>query len=40
MDRTLRRATVFVGVLVLAWAAWDTGADPMRLLRGLPWIKP
>jgi len=23
---------------VLAWAAWDTGADPMRLVRGLPWI--
>jgi len=34
----VRRATLFVGVLVLAWAAWDTGADPMRLLRGLPWI--
>jgi phosphonate transport system permease protein len=32
------RAALFVGVLVLAWAAWDTGADPMRLVRGLPWI--
>jgi len=27
-----------VGLLVLAWAAWDTGADPMRLVRGVPWI--
>jgi len=32
------RAALFVGLLVLAWAAWDTGADPMRLVRGLPWI--
>jgi phosphonate transport system permease protein len=32
------RAAAFVGILVLAWAAWDTGADPMRLIRGLPWI--
>ena len=32
------RAAAFVGILVLAWAAWDTGADPMRLVRGLPWI--
>ena len=32
------RAALFVGILVLAWAAWDTGADPMRLVRGLPWI--
>ena len=32
------RAAFFVGLLVLAWAAWDTGADPMRLVRGLPWI--
>jgi phosphonate transport system permease protein len=34
----VRRAGLFVGLLVLAWAAWDTGADPMRLVRGLPWI--
>jgi phosphonate transport system permease protein len=32
------RAALFVGLVVLAWAAWDTGADPMRLVRGLPWI--
>ena len=32
------RAALFVGLLVLAWAAWDTGADPMRLVHGLPWI--
>ena len=23
---------------VLGWAAWDTGADPVRLVRGLPWL--
>ena len=34
----MRRATVFVGLLVLAWVAWDTGADPRLLVRGLPWI--
>jgi phosphonate transport system permease protein len=34
----MTRAMAFVGVVVLAWAAWDTGADPMRLVRGLPWI--
>jgi phosphonate transport system permease protein len=22
----------------LAWAAWDTGADPIRLVRGTPWM--
>lgn len=34
----MRRAAIFVSVVVLAWAAWDTGADPARLVRGLPWI--
>ncbi len=34
----MTRAAVFVGLVVLGWAAWDTGADPMRLVRGLPWI--
>jgi phosphonate transport system permease protein len=34
----MKRAAVFGGLLVLAWAAWDTGADPLRLARGLPWI--
>jgi phosphonate ABC transporter permease subunit PhnE len=34
----VKRAALFVGLVVLAWAAWDTGADPMRLVRGLPWI--
>jgi phosphonate transport system permease protein len=29
---------VFVVVAVLAWTAWDTGADPARLVRGLPFI--
>jgi phosphonate transport system permease protein len=34
----VRRAGLFVLFLVLAWTAWDTGADPVRLARGLPWI--
>jgi len=34
----VRRAALFVGLVVVAWTAWDTGADPMRLVRGLPWI--
>jgi phosphonate transport system permease protein len=29
---------VFVGLVVLAAVAWDTGADPVRLARGLPWM--
>ena len=33
-----RAAALFVGIAVLGWAAWDTGADPVRLVRGLPWI--
>jgi phosphonate transport system permease protein len=31
-------AIAFVTVLVLGWLAWDTGADPVRLGRGIPWI--
>jgi phosphonate transport system permease protein len=34
----VRRATTFVALVALAWAAWDTGADPARLVRGLPWL--
>jgi phosphonate transport system permease protein len=34
----VKRAGLFVAVVVLAWAAWDTGADPVRFVRGLPWI--
>ena len=34
----MRRAAVFIAVLVLAWTAWDMGADPVRLGRGIPWI--
>ena len=34
----MKRAAVFVAVVVLAWTAWDTGADPVRLARGIPWI--
>lgn len=34
----MRRAVTFVTLAALAWAAWDTGADPIRLVRGLPWL--
>ena len=34
----MRRATLFVVLVVLGWLAWDTGADPVRLARGMPWI--
>jgi phosphonate transport system permease protein len=34
----MRRASVFIALVVLAWAAWDTGADPARLARGIPWM--
>jgi len=32
------RAAVFVAIVVTAWLAWDTGADPVRLVHGVPWI--
>ena len=34
----MKRAALFVGLVVFAWLAWDTGADPARLARGIPWI--
>ncbi len=34
----MKRAALFVGAAVLAWIVWDTGADPVRLARGLPFI--
>jgi phosphonate transport system permease protein len=34
----VRRAALFVAIVVLAWIAWDTSADPVRLARGLPWM--
>ena len=34
----MRRAALFVTLVVLGWAAWDTGADPVRFARGLPWM--
>ncbi len=34
----MRRAAVFAGAVVFAWLVWDTGADPVRLVQGLPWI--
>ena len=27
-----------MGLLVFGWLLWDTGADPVRLARGVPWI--
>ncbi len=30
--------TLVVGAAVLIWTAWDTGADPARLARGIPWM--
>ena len=30
--------TVVVGIAVLAWTAWDTGSDPVRFARGVPWL--
>ena len=34
----MKRAALFVGLVVFAWLVWDTGADPARLARGIPWI--
>jgi phosphonate transport system permease protein len=34
----MKRALLFVGLVVLGWIAWDTSADPVRLARGIPWI--
>src|SRR5439155_19880797 len=25
-------------LVLLGWLVWDTGADPVRLARGVPWI--
>lgn len=34
----MSRAALIGAVVVLLWLAWDTGADPVRLARGIPWI--
>ena len=34
----MKRAAWFVALVALGWVAWDTGADPVRFVRGLPWI--
>ena len=34
----MKRAALVVGLVVFAWLIWDTGADPIGLVRGLPWI--
>src|SRR5213594_4140186 len=34
----MTRAAVFVALAVFAWVVWDTGADPVRLARGVPWM--
>jgi phosphonate transport system permease protein len=36
--RRERVLTFLVGLAVLAWTVWDTGSDPVRLLRGVPWM--
>jgi phosphonate transport system permease protein len=36
---TARGGLTLAGIgAVLAWIAWDTGADPVRLARGTPWM--
>ncbi|HEV8617669.1 MAG TPA: phosphonate ABC transporter, permease protein PhnE [Methylomirabilota bacterium] len=34
----MTRAALFVALVVLGWVAWDTGADPVRFVRGVPWL--
>jgi phosphonate transport system permease protein len=34
----MRRAGLFAALLLLAWLAWDTGFDPGRFARGIPWM--
>lgn len=34
----MTRALLFVALVALGWIAWDTGSDPVRFVRGLPWI--
>jgi phosphonate transport system permease protein len=36
--RPARAAWVVAAAVILGWVAWDTGSDPVRLARGLPWI--
>src|SRR5258705_13966637 len=35
---TIKRGGAFVALVGLGWVVWDTGADPVRLARGVPWI--
>jgi len=32
------RATLLTALVILGLAAWDTGADPVRFARGIPWM--
>lgn len=32
------RLSLLLGAAALAWVAWDTGTDPVRFARGLPWM--
>jgi phosphonate transport system permease protein len=34
----MKRAGAFSLIMLLAWLAWDTGFDPARFARGMPWI--
>jgi len=33
-----RALAIAIAAAALIWLGWDTGADPVRLARGLPWI--
>ena len=34
----MRRAALFVTLALFGWLVGDTGADPVRLARGVPWM--
>jgi phosphonate transport system permease protein len=34
----MKRAGAISLIVLLAWLAWDTGFDPARFARGMPWI--
>jgi len=36
--KTRRAALLALGAAALLWIAWDTDADPVRFLRGVPWM--
>ena len=36
--KTTRAMALVAGGAALAWTIWDTGSDPLRFVRGLPWM--